>query len=90
MSSGISYTEISKDSSIPFDKISKIFPDHERKRLDQSEDTEQCLNKRNTVKTLLEPKHHLYHRINQHITRERQIYKIRRLIIKRIRKSRRY
>ena len=49
MPSSISYIDIPKYSLIPFDKISKIIPDYECKRLDQLEDIEQCLNKRNTV-----------------------------------------
>lgn len=49
MPSSISYIDTSKYSLIPFDKISKIIPDCECKRLYQLEDIEQCLNKRNTV-----------------------------------------
>ena len=40
MTSEISYIDISKDSSIPFDKIKKTLPDHKWKNLDQPEDIE--------------------------------------------------
>ena len=56
MSSNIKYINIRKDISLSFDKISKILPDHEWRRLDQREKIEKCLNERKyRLKALLAP-----------------------------------
>ena len=52
-SSNIKYIDIPLDATMPFDKIPKHLPDKEWRRLDQPEDIERCLSKRNLV--------HLHH-----------------------------
>ena len=48
-SSNIKYIDIPIDNTIPFDKIPKDLPETEWRRLDQPEDIERCINKRNSV-----------------------------------------
>ena len=48
-SSNIKYIDIPIDDNIPFDKIPKDLPETEWRRLDQPEDIERCINKRNSV-----------------------------------------
>ena len=48
-SSNIKYIDIPIDNNIPFDKIPKDLPETEWRRLDQPEDIERCINKRNSV-----------------------------------------
>ena len=48
-SSNIKYIDIPIDNNIPFDKFPKNLPDKEWRWLDQSEDIERCINKRNSL-----------------------------------------